>query len=142
VVRLVLDTHILISSLLRKHTAPYMLYWAWRDGRFDLVTLQPQLDELRRVLTYCKLQRYVQPEEVQYLLTGIGTYALCVPDIPEVDYSSDPDDNRIIATAIAGHAQYLVSGDKSDSLTLKAVGGIQMVTARQALDVLSMGHGS
>lgn len=142
VLRLVLDTNILISSLLRKHTAPYMLYWAWREGLYDLVTSQPQMDELRRVLTYPKLQRYIQPEEAQHLLAGLGTYAICVPDIPPVLYSSDPDDNAIIATAIAGDADCLVSGDKADILVLKEVEGIHMVTAREALGILGVEQGS
>jgi putative PIN family toxin of toxin-antitoxin system len=119
-----------------------MLYWAWRQGLFDLVTSQPQLDELRRVLTYPKLQRYITPEETHHVLAGLGTYALCVPDIPDVQYSSDPDDNAIIATAIAGHADCLVSGDKADILALKEVEGIRMVTAREALDMLGVEQGS
>ncbi len=36
--RLVLDTNILISALLRENTPPYLLYQAWRESRFDLVT--------------------------------------------------------------------------------------------------------
>lgn len=136
--RLVLDTNILVSSLLRKHTAPYLLYQAWRERLFDLVTSQPQLTELLRVLTYPKLQRYLKAEEVQAVLAGIESYALCISEIPDVDYSADPDDNRIIATAIAGQADYLVSGDKTDILTLQVVEGIPIVTARQALKILDV----
>jgi putative PIN family toxin of toxin-antitoxin system len=38
-----------------------------------------------------------------------------------VSYSPDPDDNIILATAIAGNADYLVSGDKSDLLKLGVI---------------------
>jgi len=57
VLRLVLDTNILISALLRKNTPPYLLYQAWRENQFELVTSPEQLEELQRVMAYPKLQR-------------------------------------------------------------------------------------
>ncbi|MFO0150004.1 MAG: putative toxin-antitoxin system toxin component, PIN family, partial [Microcystis sp.] len=60
--RLVLDTNILISALLRKNTPPYLLYQAWRVNLFELVTSTSQLEELQRVMAYPKLQRYFTPE--------------------------------------------------------------------------------
>jgi uncharacterized protein len=47
--------------------------------------------------------------------------AISVTSLPIVSYSPDPDDNIILATAIAGKANYLVSGDKSDLLKLGVV---------------------
>lgn len=41
----------------------------------------------------------------------------------------------VLATAIAGHADYLVSGDKSDLLALKKVEDIAIITARQAINI-------
>lgn len=46
------------------------------------------------------------------MLDTLFAVADIVESIPAVDYSSDPDDNKIIATAIAGKASILVSGDK------------------------------
>lgn len=134
--RLVLDTNILISALLRKNTPPYFLYQAWRESQFELVTSLEQLKELQRVMAYPKLQRYFTPEEAQKMLTGITSYAICVTSLPIVSYSPDPDDNIILATAIAGDADYLISGDKSDLLKLRVVEDILIIMARQALDIL------
>lgn len=62
---------------------------------------------------------------------GLSTKnALVLDDLPEVDYPPDPKDNPILATAIAGQAQYIVSGDKRDMLELTHVEGIPIVTAR------------
>lgn len=55
------------------------------------------------------------------MLAGITTYTRCVTSLPIVSYSPDPDDNIILATAIAGNADYLVSGDKSDLLKLGVI---------------------
>ena len=63
--RLVIDTNVLIAALIRKNTPPYLLYKAWREGVVELVTSRAQLDELGRVMGYAKLQRYFSPEEAQ-----------------------------------------------------------------------------
>ncbi len=54
-----------------------------------------------------------------------------------MDLSPDPKDNPILAAAIAGKADLIVSGDKKHMLALGAVEGIPIVTARDALDRLS-----
>ena len=56
--RVVLDATILISSLIQKNAAPYQLYAAWREGVFELITYREQIDKLKRVLAYEKLQRF------------------------------------------------------------------------------------
>jgi len=53
-----------------------------------------------------------------------------------MDLSSDPKDNPILAAAIAGKADLIVSDDKRHMLALGHVEGIPMVTARDALDRL------
>jgi putative PIN family toxin of toxin-antitoxin system len=135
VLQIVLDTNILISALLRKNTPPYLLYKAWRDFQFELVTSLEQIQELQKVMSYPKLQRYFTAEEARIMLTGITTYAISVTSLPIVSYSPDPDDNLILATAIVGRADYLVSGDKSDLLDLKKVEDTAIITARQALNI-------
>ncbi len=87
-------------------------------------------------MAYPKLQRYFTPEEARKMLAGITTYAIWVTSLPSVSYSPDPDDNIILATAIAGDAGYIISGDKSDLLELRMVEDIPVITARQALGIL------
>ncbi len=68
----------------------------------------------------------------------VVTYSYCLPTIPDVSYSPDPDDNKIIATAIAGHTNYIVTGDKRDLLALDTVENINIITARQAAVCLEL----
>ena len=51
-------------------------------------------------------------------------------------FSSDPDDNIILATAVAGRADLIVSRDKPGILHLGEVAGIKIVMLREALDRL------
>ena len=54
----------------------------------------------------------------------------------EVNLSPDPGDNPILAAAIAGAADLIVSGDKKHMLALGEIEGIPIVTAREALERL------
>ena len=137
--RLVLDTNILISSLIRKDTPPYLLYLAWRHQRFDLLTSSHQLAEVADVLARPQLQKYVSPTETQEMVRGLRTEAEQVDvGLIAVSSSPDPDDNRILAIAIVGQANYVVSGDRADMLSLGEVEGIPVITARQIVDILRL----
>jgi putative PIN family toxin of toxin-antitoxin system len=134
--RVVLDTGILIAALITKDTPPDQIYQAWRKRRFELVTSQWQLVEFRRVSRYPKLRRYLKPIEAGNLINGLRHQARLLDELPDVDLSEDPDDNPLLAMAIAGEVDYLVSGDKRDVLTLKKVGKARIITARRFLTLL------
>lgn len=113
-----------------------MIYQAWRNGGFDLITSEAQITEFLRVIQYPKLKSYIKPLEAKQISDGLRLQAMLVGDLPDVAFSPDPDDDKIIATAIAGKADYIVSGDKRDMLSLIEVNGIPIITARKALDLL------
>jgi predicted nucleic acid-binding protein len=57
-------------------------------------------------------------------------------ELPEVDLSRDPQDNPVIAMAVAGQADYLVTGDRRGLLSLKRAGNTHIVTATEFLKIL------
>ena len=134
--RVVIDTGILIAALITRDTPPDRIYQAWRKRRFELVTSEWQLDEFRRVSRYPKLRKYLQPIEAGNLVNGLRHQAQLLDDLPDVELSADPDDNPLLAMAIAGEVDYLVSGDKRDVLSFKKVGKTRIITARRFLTIL------
>ena len=62
---------------------------------------------------------------------------MIVGALPDVHFSSDPRDNPILATAIVGKAEMIVSGDKKHLLARRGVAGSPIVTARDALASLA-----
>jgi hypothetical protein len=135
-VRLVLDTNVLVSGLIERHGPPGQLLMLLGRHQFTMVTSEAQLAELRRVLSYQRLRRFIQPEQAEWLLEGLPLVAEVCGSIPQVNVSPDPDDNMIIATAIAGRADAIVTGDKRDLLSLVSVAGIPIIGCRQALERL------
>ena len=136
--RLLLDTNILVSGLLSSKGPPGKLVRAWLDLRFELVTSEEQIDELRRVLAYERLQPYIHPEQARDFVENLEVLAIVATDLPTLEVSPDPDDDVILATAVAGDADAVVSGDKGDVLALGEVEGIPIVTAREAVERLGL----
>ena len=135
-VRVVLDTNILIGALITKGTPPDRLYQAWIRGNIELVTSTVQMAEIADVLARPRLQKFLDAVEAAAIVENMGTRALILDDPPCVSLSPDPKDNPILAVAITGKAELIVSGDKKHLLALGEVEGIPIVTAREALDRL------
>lgn len=133
-VRVVLDTNILIGALITRDTPPDTLYRAWLRGAFEVVTSRAQLAELAAVLARPRLQRYIDPDEAAVIVEHLETRATVLRDAPPVTLSTDPADNEILAAAIAGEADLIVSGDRKHVLSLGKAEGIPVVTAREAME--------
>lgn len=134
--RVVLDTGILIAALITKNTPPDHIYQAWRKKKFELITSDWQLSEFRRVSRYAKLRKYLIPSEAGNMINGLRYQAMVLADLPALEISPDPNDDPILAMAIAGNANYLISGDKHDLLALKKIENTKILTARQFLNKL------
>jgi putative PIN family toxin of toxin-antitoxin system len=132
-VRLVLDTNILVGALISRSGPPGELLAAVKDRRITPIISEAQLAELRDVLGRERLRPYIRRVDAEDLLATIDAIAVMASDLPEIALSPDPKDNPILATAVAGQADYLVSGDKADLLALRAVDRIAIITAAQAL---------
>lgn len=140
-IRAALDTNLLDRTLLT-HRPPIATlldndHLAQDDSIF--VTTPELLAELERVLGYPMLQRYYPDEERKRF--GVLVMALCeVVDLPEriPRISRDPDDGRVIACAVVGEADVIVSGDE-DLLDQEQVGGIPILSAAQLLEMLCQG---
>lgn len=127
--RVVLDTGILIAALITADTPPDRVYQAWRKKRFTLITSAWQLGEFRRASRYERVKALLRPTEAGNLVNGLKHHAIVLTELPKVDLSRDPDDNPVLAMAIAGKADYLVTGDRRGLLSLKRVGPTRVVTA-------------
>ena len=108
--RVVLDTNVLLSALISPHGPPDTIYRAWRAARFEIVTSATQLDELRRASRYPKFKAVLQPHRVGAMVNNLQR-ALVLERLPTDIEADDPFDAFLLAMAVAGEADYLVTGD-------------------------------
>ncbi len=135
--RMVLDTNVLVSALITPGGLPEQLLQFWEADEFTLVTSEEQLDEIQRVLGYEKLARFIRADQAARLIANLRQAAIVVTNLPTVTASADASDNVIIASAIAGNASHLVSGDRGHLLSLKQVESVSIVTVREAVDFIA-----
>lgn len=135
--RILLDTNVLVSGLLGREGHSGRLLQLWLDDAFELVSSRNQLSELRRVTGYTRIKGRIDSAEVADLLDLILSKALLVEIVQVPTVSADPDDNLILAAAIAGNANLIVSGDKGHMVVLGHVENIPIVTPREAFARLS-----
>lgn len=109
--RVVLDTNILFSALISPYGAPDAIYRAWRSARFEVVTSRAQLDEIRRARHYPKLQAILQSAKVGAMINNLQRAMVLERLTIEIE-ADDPDNNFLLAMALAGNADYLVTGDR------------------------------
>lgn len=111
--RVVLDTNVLLSALLSPHGWPDAIYRAWQKDRFDLVTSAVQIGELRRASRYAKFKDVLQPHRVGTMVNNMRRSIMldAQPPLPEGIEVSDPNDAFLLAMALTGEADYLVTGD-------------------------------
>ena len=131
--RLVVDTNILISALLVEASLSAHLIVLWRQGRFDLLTSAEQLDELMRVTRYPKIRARLAPALAGRLINELRDIASVLKNLPTVTVCQDPYDNYLLSMAVAGSADFLVTGDKRDLLGLKLHEGSKIVSLRDFL---------
>ncbi|WP_231111055.1 putative toxin-antitoxin system toxin component, PIN family [Acetobacter pasteurianus] len=119
--RVVLDTNILVSALIYPRGAPDAIYRAWRAHRFDLVTSTTQLEELRRVSRYPKLRSILPPHRVGAMINNMrkASVAEQLPTLPDDVTINDPDDAFLLTMVLAFDADYLVTGDHRAGLLEK-----------------------
>lgn len=111
-IRAVLDTNVYVAALLSRSGSPARLIRALGDGLFDAVTCPRLLAELGGVLARLKIAERVDAETAAAFVGWLERVTVSVPD-PEIiqPVSPGPDDDYLIALALIGRAQVVVSGD-------------------------------
>ena len=135
--RVILDTNILLSALIRGDSVPGRILEAWFEDRFVLLTHALQLDELRAVTRRQQIRALIRPSEAGRLVNQIRVHAELVTQLPQIRRSDDPLDDFLLGMSQAGEADYLITGDKAGLLKLERHCGTAIMTARAFLDRLT-----
>lgn len=135
--RVVLDTNVLIAALLTKGKAHRLVrHFGLEEEAFDILSSKEQIAELKRVLRE-KFPGVLSRAEVGAFINHFREVAVMVKPQSGVKHSPDPDDNIILGIALAGEANYLVTGDKDDLLKLKKMAGTKIIGLSSFLKLVS-----
>ncbi len=128
-IRVVLDTNVLVSGLLVPEGPPAKIVQQFRDGLWTLVLSGAILEEYGRVL---RRKKFGLPfSKVREILELIERSSILV--IPSEHFNlipQDPSDNEFLDVAAEGHADVIVSGDRH-LLSLKTFRNIPILSPSQ-----------
>ena len=134
--RLVIDSNLIFSGILKPVSTPGAVLGAWRAGHFDWVSCEIQLEELKVALTRPYLLSKIAPGStaVEKLLAEMREaceWKKLITPIARV--CRDPRDDYLFAIFDQEHIDLIISGDK-DVLACKS--DYPVITARELLDRL------
>jgi putative PIN family toxin of toxin-antitoxin system len=139
-IRAVVDTNVFVSGTLSSRGRPGRLLDLWYEGRFELLLSGEQHAELTNVFSRPRIVRdeRITRHVLARLLTALALATRVIPS-PRVPLSvRDPKDEPILAAALGGNADYLVTGD-GDLLALQGdplLGSTEIVTVAQFFAIL------
>lgn len=140
--KVVIDANLFVSALISKKGNPARLLQLWSEWAFLVIISEQMLKEMQRVLQYPRIKnKYnLKDEQIAQAVDTIKKFAIILPDVIILDVvKEDPDDNKVLACALAAKADYIVSGDKA-LLSLGGFEDIPIVAVKDFLDIIEERH--
>ena len=135
VIRVVLDTNVLISALLFTGEVSRLVE-LWQNRKIIPVISRETFAELRDVLQYPKFN-LTGPEIIDIIESEILPYFDVIDVVREIQkVCRDPQDDKFIACAISAGVDYLVTGDR-DLADMKRYKNIRIVTVGEFLTLFN-----
>lgn len=129
--RVVFDTNILISAQLSLTGAPFRCLALAHEDLVESITCKEILAELGKVLS----TKFGYPsdlvDQVVKEIEGISEVVEISGNLKVI--ANDPDDDKVIESALLGGAKVIVSGDRRHLLPLKNYQGVAILSASEFL---------
>lgn len=128
-IRVVIDSSVLIRYLLKPSRATReLIEQTWLEEKIEVVTAPELMQELADVLARPKIRRFVMQDEATALIEALTLLGTILPPLgPIPPYTRDSKDDKFVACAMLGDAQYLITYDE-DLLVLGAVATVEILT--------------
>jgi hypothetical protein len=133
--RLILDTNILLSALLSPLGAPAKLLDVWERKTITLAACDALIAELRDVAGRPFFRARLRASAAELLAAGLRDFSLFCRDLPSGPVAPNPKDSFLLALAEAGQADFLVTGDK-ELLCLKQSQSTRIITPAAMIEIL------
>jgi putative PIN family toxin of toxin-antitoxin system len=131
--RLVVDSNVWISALVFGGQPRKVFETAVRNG-YTIVISPEIITEVRRTL-HAKFPDFIDDFEALLAVLTLRVERVELGSA-RVDLCRDPDDNRVLETAVIGRATCIISGDK-DLLTIDKYNSIFIRTPKDAVALFS-----
>ena len=132
--RVVFDTNIVASASFWRGN-PFDCLKAWAQGKCEAVVSPALLAEYHETMTGLSV-RYAARKPVKWADVLAESALLVFPTDRATGATPDPDDEMILECALAGEADYIVTGDKKHLQALREFQNIRIVSPAEFLSLL------
>jgi putative PIN family toxin of toxin-antitoxin system len=114
-IKIVVDANLFASALIKPDSNPGNILELIKQNEVELVISPSVIIEIKRILLYPKIQKYHQKtaQQLDTFFDDLLIFGWVVEGQAEIDViQTDPTDNKYLACALEGEADYIVSGDR------------------------------
>jgi putative PIN family toxin of toxin-antitoxin system len=138
--RVLVDTNVFVSYLINpgQSGAVQAIIQAFLEGQYTLLLPDTLFQELlKTVQRKSPLAKRVSLEEIEFFSSALETYGEPIAKIqdPIPALVRDPKDDYLVAYAVVGKADYLVTGD-DDLLVFKKIDRVKIITPAEFVSLL------
>ena len=129
-IRATLDTNVLAAGVITSaQTVNGQVIQAWRENKYSLVLSEPILTELSRTLTQPYFSARLTAAQIEGSVNLFRSEATIVPLIVTVaGVATHPEDDLVLATALSGRVDYLVTRDEKLQEKVQEYKGVSIVS--------------
>ena len=137
--KVVLDANLIASALIKPDSNPGKILDLVAENLIEWVVSPPIIREIKRILLYPKLRKYHQKtaEELDRYFDDLLLFAWVVEGERVLEIiQDDPSDNKYLAAAEEGEAEFIITGDHH-LLDVKKYKSTRIVSAKTFLTIWS-----
>ncbi len=123
--KVVLDTNVIIDGFKDEYSYEKQIIDAVRSGEIEAYANRQTIQENRLIM-----RRLIENPEYEQEINDLLAQINYVINRRQITIVSDPEDNKILESAVEAEAEYLVTRD-NDLLQIGEYDGIQIVTPSQ-----------
>lgn len=113
--KIVIDTNVLISSIIGKGYSKQIVKLIFLNKYFLLCTSESCIAEFEKVLKYKRLKKYPEIQSEGFkILEEIKEFGIQYTPAVKVSLLKDPSDNKFLELAYAAKADYIITGNHND----------------------------
>jgi uncharacterized protein len=134
--KIVIDTNDFISALIgKKHRDKLTIILS--DPTIEIFADETLIEEIKEVAYRDKFRKYISIADVDIFIEVISIRWTFIKPTSIFFDSLDPDDNYLLSLAVDAGADYLITGDKKDLISLSPFQGISIIRLHEFLEILS-----
>ncbi len=136
--RVVIDANVVISFLLSKGDTVSFIFDEWEKETFEVLVSTDILIELDEVIDRATrmTKGAIGSLKTAAMKRRLRKNTIKVSAVSSVHASKDDKDNRYLACAKDGDADFLITGDKKHLLSLKKFGTTQIISPIEFVQIL------